>query len=537
MKWFRLVFRSLLLLLVITTFAYGQQSEIRILYVNDFHGFAEPYKPLGSNELSGGISYLAAKANELRREKPSLLLAAGDMIQGNNWANFFQGESVIEWMNALRFDAMVVGNHEFDFGQKVLRKRISQAKFPVLGANVEGLSSLKPYVIKELQGVKIAIIGVTTEDTPITTHPKNVIGLKFLSPVDTVEKYIKELRGQSDVLIVLSHIGYSADRALAEKVSPVRNFSRSDAERGSEQSGIISNGVKGIDVIVGGHSHTRIDAPVRVGDAIIVQAWEHGKALGVLDLTLEGGKIIRFKGHLEEIKPEKGKEDKETASLVEKYKKRVDAVLNKEIGTAEVDLDGENVRRKETNLGDLISDVMRSFSGADVALINGGGIRANIKKGTIRVKDVYSVLPFDNYIVAIKLTGKQIREALEHGVSGVEDGEGRFPQVSGITFEYSPSQKRGSRTKAIFVGGKPIEPDREYIVATNDFLAAGGDGYQSFVEAIQSSKDLPVSVGLVKGEKVVYGDSGRWLRDELVKYIKEKKKIAPRVEGRTIEIQ
>ncbi len=512
MKRFQLIVWSFLSFLVLTTFAYGQQAEIRILHVNDFHGFADPYKPLGSNELSGGISYLSAKAKEFRKEKPALLLSAGDMIQGNNWAIFFQGESVIRWMNTLRFDAMVVGNHEFDFGQKVLKKRISEAKFPILGANVEGLSFLKPYIIKELQGVRIAIIGVTTEDTPITTHPKNVIGLKFLSPADTVEKYVKEVRGRSDILIVLSHIGYPTDRVLAEKV-------------------------KGIDVIVGGHSHTRIDEPVKVGDTILVQAWEHGKALGVLDLTVDGGKLIRFKGHLEEIKPEKGKEDKVTASLVEKYKKRVDAVLNEKIGTAEVDFDGENVRRKETNLGDLISDVMRSASGADVALINGGGIRASIKKGTIRVKDVYSVLPFDNYIVGIKLTGKEIRKALEHGVSGVEDGEGRFPQVSGITFEYSASQERGSRTKAISISGKPIEPDKEYIVATNDFLAAGGDGYQSFVEAIRSSKDLSTAEETTRGERVVYNDSGRWLRDVLVKYIKEKKKIAPRVEGRIVEIR
>ncbi len=506
----RFVLWSLLLFLVFATLAYGQQVEIRILHVNDFHGFAEPYKPLGSDELLGGISYLAKRANELRKEKPSLLLSAGDMIQGDNWANLFQGESVIKWMNQMRFDAMVVGNHEFDFGQEVLKKRISEARFPVLGANVVGLSSLKPYVIKRIHGIRIAIIGVTTEDTPVSTHPKNVIGLKFLSPVDTVEKYVKELRGQSDIVIVLSHIGHSADRILAEEV-------------------------RGVDVIVGGHSHTKINEPVRVGDAIIVQAWEHGKALGVLDLTIEGGRIVGFKGHLEEIKPEKGKEDKATASLVEKYKKRVDGVLNEEIGTAEVDLDGENVRRRETNLGDLISDVMRSVSGADVTLINGGGIRASIKKGTIRVRDIYSVLPFDSYIVAIKLTGEEIKEALEHGVSGVEDGEGRFPQVSGLSFKYSPAEKRGSRVKAIFIAGKPIDPGREYVVATNDFLAAGGDGYQSFKKAIESSKNFSATGGMMKGEKIVYSDSGRWLRDVMVDYIKGKKKIAPKTEGRIVE--
>jgi len=155
----------------------------------------------------------------------------------------------------------------------------------------------------------------------------------------------------------------------------------------------------------------------------------------------------------------------------------------------------------------------------------------------MRAKDIYSALPFDNYIVAIKLTGKQMKEALEHGVSGVENEEGRFPQVSGLTFEYSPSEKRGSRIKKIFIAGQPINLDKEYIVATNDFMAVGGDGYKAFGEAIKSSKDFSVTGGMMKGEKVTYSDSSRWVRDVVVEYVKEKKKIGPRVEGRIIEIR
>ena len=185
---------NVLFIFLFITFANGQPAEIRILHVNDFHGFAEPYKPLGSDELLGGIPYLAAKANELRKEKPSLLLSAGDMIQGNNWANLFQGESVIGWMNEMRFDAMVLGNHEFDFGQEVLKKRISEARVPILGANVEGLGHLKPYVIKELKGIRVALIGIVTEDVPLSTHPRNVANLKFISPIETVGKYIRELK-------------------------------------------------------------------------------------------------------------------------------------------------------------------------------------------------------------------------------------------------------------------------------------------------------------------------------------------------------
>jgi 2',3'-cyclic-nucleotide 2'-phosphodiesterase (5'-nucleotidase family) len=203
------------------SFARAEETVIRILHVNDFHGFAEPYQPYGSNEMLGGIAYLAAKVNDLRKQRPSLLLSAGDMIQGNNWANLFQGESVIELMNTMGFDAMVAGNHEFDFGQEILQQLISEAHFPVLGANVQGMSMLKPFIIREIDGVKIAIVGVVTEDTSVTTHPRNAAGLQFEPPADTIEKYMKELQKQPDVIFVLSHIGYTADRALAEKVDGI----------------------------------------------------------------------------------------------------------------------------------------------------------------------------------------------------------------------------------------------------------------------------------------------------------------------------
>jgi 5'-nucleotidase / UDP-sugar diphosphatase len=505
------IFCVVFIFLNLAHFAYGQTGEIRILYLNDFHGFAEPYPLLGSKEFLGGLAFLAAKANHLREEKPSLLLAAGDMIQGNNWANLFQGESVIEVMNRMRFDAMVVGNHEFDFGQGVLHRRISEASFPVLGANVKGLAGLQSYVIKSLGGIKIAVIGVVTEDTPVSTSPKNVTGLEFLSPFSTVEKRVRELKGRVDLILVLSHIGFYVDRKLAEEV-------------------------KGIDVIVGGHSHTKVAKPVRIGNTLIVQAWEYGKALGVLDLTIQDRKIVKWDGHLEEIRPSAGGEDPEVQALVKNYSQKVDSLLDIRIGETEVDLDGENVRRRETNLGNLVTDILREVSGADVAIINGGGIRTSLNHGEIRIRDIYSILPFDNYVVSIRLTGKQIREALEHGFSGIEEEAGRFPQVSGLTVTYSRTAPGGSRIKTILIKGKPIDPDGEYQVATNDFMAAGGDGYRPFGEAIRGSKHFEIVGGMMKGEKLVYSDSGRWIRDVVIDSIRERITIAPRVEGRIVQV-
>lgn len=503
---------GIFLLVVWVTCAYAARSEIRILHVNDFHGFAEPYKPFGSDELYGGIARLAAEANKMRREKPSLLLAAGDMISGNNWANVFQGKSVIELMNLMKFDAMTVGNHEFDFGRNVLKQRITEAKFPVLGANVEGLDLLKPYMVRELVGVRIAVIGVVTEDTPVSTHPKNVLGLKFDPPIEVLKKYLPELRRQADIIVVLSHTGFTADRMLAQQM-------------------------KGIDIIVGGHSHTKVDKPVIVGNTIIVQAWEHARALGVLDLIIEDGRITGYNGRLVKISPDKGEQEPAVQAIVDKYRKKVDAVMNGELGKTEVDLDGENVRRRETNLGDLIADIVRRAAHADAAILNGGGIRTGIKKGEIRMKDIYSVLPFGNYIVAVTLTGKQIKEALEHGVSSIGTYSGAFPQVSGINFVYAPGAPVGNRILKVCIAGRPIVPDREYVVATNDFLAAGGDGYKVFGDAVRSSPDYTIIGGTMKGGKLVFNDAGRWLRDVVADYIKEQRTIAPRVENRITEIR
>ena len=487
------------------------QYEIRILHINDFHGFAVPYKPYGSDEAQGGLAYLAARADELRSEKPTLFLAAGDLIQGNNWANLFQGKSSIEAMNAMKVDAMVLGNHEFDFGQAVLKERIGEANFPVLGANVVGLSELKPYILKNMDGLTVAIIGVVTDDTPVTTHPRNVIGLQFLSPEETIKKYTQGLKGKYDIIVVLSHSWFSADTVLAKTVD-------------------------GIDIIIGGHSHTKVEKPAIVGKTVIAQAFEHGKALGVLDLAIKDGKVVEVSGRLEPIKPT-GKSNRVVETIVAKYQQKVDAVMNEIVGEALADLDGANVRLKETNLGNLITDVMRKTAGADAAIINGGTIRTSIKKGPVKVSDVYAVVPFDNYIVAIRLTGQQIRDTLEHGVSAVEEEEGRFPQVSGLTFTYDLKGKKGSRVKEVFIGGVPLVADREYTVATNDFLAAGGDGYKAFGDSVKSSKDYAVIGGAMKGEKLVYRDSGRWLRDMVIDHVKMNKTLSPKVEGRIKELK
>jgi len=499
-------------LLLCSTSLWAKDIDIRILYINDFHGFAQGYKLPGTNEHRGNIACLAALTEMLRMEKPSLFVASGDMIQGDNWANFFQGKSVIDLMNQMRFDAMSVGNHEFDYGSEILKERIREANFPVLGANVRGMETfLQPYIIREIEGIRIALIGIITEDTPVTTNPKNVAGLTFDSPAAILPALISKVRKEADVIVVLSHIGFNADRQLAAAVSD-------------------------IDIIIGGHSHTRVDKPVLIGKTVIVQDYEHGKTLGVLDLTISDGKIVSTSGYLADIKPASIPMDKNIADKVALYQARVDAVMQDQIGETKTDLDGVNVRKAETNLGNFIADVIKEAAGADGAIINGGTIRKGASKGILKVSDIYSIVPFDNYIVAIRLKGQQIRDTVEHGVSAITDDGGRFPQISGIRFTFQPSKKTGSRVGEIFIGNAPLDLEKEYTIATNDFLAAGGDGFRAFGEAVRSSRDYAVVGGAMKGEKLLYSNAGKWLRDVVIDRIRGVGIIAPTVEGRIREI-
>jgi len=499
-------------LLLCSTSLWAKDIDIRILYINDLHGFAQGYKLPGTNEHRGNIACLAALTETLRMDKPSLLVASGDMIQGDNWANFFQGKSVIDLMNQMRFDAMSVGNHEFDYGTEILKERIREANFPVLGSNVLGMETfVQPYVIREIEGIRIALIGIITEDTPVTTNPKNVVGLTFASPAETLPSLISKLRKEADVIVVLSHIGFNADRQLAGTVSD-------------------------IDVIIGGHSHTRVDKPVLIGKTVVVQDYEHGKTLGVLDLTINDAKVIGTSGYLIDIKPDSMPKDKTIADKVSLYQARVDDVMQDIVGETKTNLDGVNVRKAETNLGNFIADVIKEAAGADGAIINGGTIRKGASKGILKVSDIYSIVPFDNYIVAIRLKGTQIRDTLEHGVSAIADDAGRFPQISGIGFTFQPSKKTGSRVGDIFIGSAPLDPEKEYTIATNDFLAAGGDGFKAFGEAVRSSRDYAVVGGAMKGEKLLYSNAAKWLRDVIIDRIRTLGVIAPTLEGRIREI-
>lgn len=434
--------------------------QITIGHTNDVHGHV-----LDDGNSEMGYAKLATLIQSLEDENPNtFLIDAGDMIQGTIYSNLSQGEAIPPLVNPLGYDLMVAGNHEFDFGHDQLKKVAKMFDFPVLGANVlnpKGDPLLEPYVITEISGKKFAFLGLLTNETPILTHPDNVKGLTFNDPVDTAKEWVPKLQELADEVIIVSHSGLTADREMAKQV-------------------------QGVDLIIGGHSHMKLSQPERVNGVYIVQDWEYSKSLGRVDLFYHDDELVHFSGGLIEYNKDTIA-DPATIQRVDRLKQTADRQLNDKIAKASVLLDGERtkIRAEETNLGNLVADAMlertRSMPGfeADVALANGGSIRASIQAGDITKRNLYDVLPFPNTLAIVEVTGKELRAALENGVSQITEGGGRFPQVSGMSFTFDVKKDIGSRVTNVKVGGSAIEDAKTYRVATNDFIIAGGDGYDT----------------------------------------------------------
>ncbi len=495
---------SLLLLCLVVFFltpfsaeSAGAPVGITILHVNDTHGRIMPEieKSVNQKRPVGGAAWLAKMVEKEREKNPggTLLLSAGDMFQGTAVSKEFNGKPVLEVMNAMKFDAMVVGNHEFDWGRNVLADLSRAACFPFLSANIKDSDGcrppwLKPYVILERKGLKIAVIGMTTQLTFYILKPENVKGLTFLEAVDALPPAIKEAKSQgAKTIIVLSHVGLEDDKQIAQEIP-------------------------GIDVIVGGHSHTAVTAPVVVGRTIIVQAGCYGHFLGVLRLKIdpESGRVVGFTKArvLRKVYSSPNDPfDPDIARIVKRYHDRIKDRFSVEVGETTVDL----VRnyRGESNIGNLIGDAMREAEKADIAFHNSGGIRADVPAGKITLEQLYAVLPFDDVLMSMDLTGKQILLILEQNAA-VERG---ILQVSGLKVKYDLTRPVGKRVVKVEVGGRPLRPDKSYRVVTTDFVAAGGEKFATFR----------------KGKNVRYGDD---MRDALVAYLKRHSPVRPEVEGR-----
>ncbi|MBX7146206.1 MAG: 5'-nucleotidase/apyrase family protein [Alphaproteobacteria bacterium] len=518
----------------------GSDFNLTILHNNDVHGRVDQVTMTGSactpkdaeaKKCFGGFARMMTAINKIKDEKPDqavLVLNGGDFFQGSLFYTKYKSKSLSPFLNAVKYDAVTIGNHEFDDGVPELAKFLKDSKdvkFVSSNINADKEPNLKKYLTKSLvitsHGQKIGIVGLTTEATPILSNPGKKIVFENLKT--SLEREVKNLESQGiNKIIALTHIGLVEDMKLAESV-------------------------EGVDIYVGGHSHTLLhnnnkaaeaSYPVVVkrpsGDpALIVQDYYAGIYLGDLDVTFNpNGVPVSWKGD-PILLDNAVAQDQKIQDMVNKLAKPLEEFRKKKVGVATVDLVGDRdiCRFEECNLGNLMADALLSATKkykTQIALQNGGGIRTSIPKGPVNYGQVLEVLPFSNNISVFGLKGSDLQLALENGVSKAEnhgnEGTGRFLQVSGLRYTWDVSKPVGSRIVDVQVRDDhnqyvPLQADQVYQIAANDFMRMGGDGYS-----------------MLKEKAINPYDNGINQEDALAAYIQEiskkSKGVEPKVEGR-----
>jgi len=492
---------ALSLVLLAVGYSSAQQKDdclvrVTLLQVNDVYQFAPV--DLGTR---GGLARVLTMKKEIEKDSPNtLFLMAGDTISPSVESITYKGAQMIDAWNVAGLDYSAIGNHEFDFGPDELRKRMKESKFKWLAANVIDKSTGKPFgealpfVIREFDGVKVGIFGLTLVETETMSRPG--AGVEFLNPCETAKKMVTELHSRgAKAVVALTHLSMSEDKEVARCAD--------------------------VDVIIGGHEHTLLESSA--GGAPIFKMTADARDMGQIELN-----VSKATGEVESIDwkvvpvTDQTKDHPSFAAINRKYAALLKD-LAKVVGRTTVELDARSAvgRTQETNVGNFIADAFRVATGADVGLMNGGSIRADelIHRGALTNRNVLSILPFKNKVVKIELDGATLRQALEHGVArSAEDAEpGRFPQVSGVNFSFDATRPAGSRIVNLTVAGKPLEPAKKYTVATSDYLAIdGGDGY-----------------AILKGARLLIPrEQAKFDSDVLRAAIALKKTIAPKVEGR-----
>lgn len=433
--------------------------RLTIIHINDTHGRtqAEPY-----------ISALAKDLKDMGENV--LILDAGDRLHGQTTTNLSKGESMAGIMNAVGYDAMVPGNHDFNFGVERLLELSGLVNFPMLTANVykDGINLFESYKIFDLSGVRAGVFGITTPETVAKSDPRLMTGLTFGDPAQSAEALVSELQAQGcDVIIALAHLGDDGSSAPAD---------RSDALAA----------VAGIDVIIDGHSHTLLENGRLVNGTLIAQAGEHAQHIGVVEIAISSGNITKTARVISVPSDDEEPElielipDESIIAKIAEEDAKVEHITSTVVSYTPVILQGEReqVRTGETNLANLVTDSMRHATGADISFVTGGNIRASIPAGDITMGHILTTLPYSNLLVTVELGGADLLTALEHGVSLYPEPAGQFIQVSGIHFEFDPDAEPMNRiTEVTMASGEAFDIDKRYTVAAIEFLAAGGDGY------------------------------------------------------------
>ena len=470
----------------------AKEFDLFVVHTNDVHG------RVVSSEDNVGYSKLATMLKVGRGITDNILvLDAGDVTHGTNVVNMFEGETVGVLLDMLGYDAVAPGNHDFNYGVDRLLEAAEIAEnytdIKVLSANVldeNGYMLFQPYQVYNFNDFTVGVVGLTTPDTATKTHPKNVEGVYFANEeifeigqqaIDMAKQYV-------DYIIVLGHIGMDPDGAS-----------------GLTTDKIVSN-IKGIDLFVDGHSHTLLKQGMKIGDTMVVSAGEYMENLGLVQLHVKNDEVTAvypmmisaadvWNAKDSDLAKQYGIAEVPNDAEVDEYlgymTAKLDAKLNTVIATVPEMLDGEraNVRTKPTNLSRLITRAMTAESGADFTITNGGGIRASIDAGEVTIGEVIDVLPFTNIITVVEVTGADVYAALEHGYSKLPETNGAFSQTD-LQVVYNRYGKPGNRILRVLLNGKAIDKNATYKVATNDFMAAGGDGYTMFGKVLSEGSLL-----------------------------------------------
>lgn len=490
-----------LFIVVLWPAAFGQTGEtvrVTILHLNDTYQFT----PVDGGKYGGLARVMTLKKNALKDNPNTLMTLGGDTVSPSVETRTYRGAQMIDAWNAVGLDYSVLGNHEFDIKTPELIDRIKESKFTWLGSNVidsrtgKIFADLPPYIIREFGGVKIGFVGFLLPETKETSSIEE--SLKVTDFCETAKELVPKMRAKgANVIIGLTHLFMAQDKKLA--------------------------GCEKFDLILGGHEHTLLQSSAN--GTPIFKMWADAREVGKFDLYIDtkSGKLASMDWQIIRV-TDQIPDAPEFAPAVSKYRSLLDQ-LEVRVGATAVPLDAlsYSVRTKETDIGNFIADAYRNAVGADIGFVNGGSIRADLSynPGPLTKRDVLSMLPFNNPIVKVEVSGKLLLDILEHSVArSREDNEpGRFPQVSGLKFTFDASKLPGQRIVEAMVGGKPIDPGSNYTVATSDFLVSrGGDGYTMF-------KDAKLLIAADKAPK----DS-----EVFEKAIKESPNatISPRVEGR-----
>ncbi|MGH9937812.1 MAG: bifunctional metallophosphatase/5'-nucleotidase [Blastocatellia bacterium] len=438
-----------------------RKLRITLLQLNDVYQTA----PMDKGK-SGGLARVATLRKKIMAESPNtLFLLAGDTISPSVASTVFKGEQMIAAWNALGLDYAALGNHEFDFGPDTLLARMKESSFVWLGSNVidrrtgKTFGGTPPYVIRKFGGVKVGLFGLLTAETATSSKPGPDV--RFVNPVVAAKNIVARLRREgASVIIAVTHLAMSEDKQLARRVPQ-------------------------IDVIIGGHEHEPLQS--HSGRTPIFKWGADARSLGRIDLN-----VSMVTRRVESIDwagipvTEAIVDDLAVAAVAAEYEKKLGDALGQTIGQTSVELDARSItnRTGETNLGNLVADVIRQAVGADASLLNGGSVRANttLAPGPITKRDAIAILPFGNQVVKIEISGATLRAALENGVSRIieEEESGRYPQVSGLSFTFDGRKPAGSRVVEVTINGQPLDEKKNYSLALADYLVNGGDGYSMF---------------------------------------------------------